>query len=95
MKNSLGDLSNHLFVFLENLNDDEILENEDLLKKEIKRAETASKVAKQIIEIGKLQVNTLKLMTENVMPQKELPELLIDRTKKADASPKLKIGRYA
>jgi len=52
MRNTLGDLNNHLFEQLERLNDDELI-GEDL-SREIKRANAISTVASQIISNGEL-----------------------------------------
>ncbi|MCO7125094.1 hypothetical protein NIE88_04810 [Sporolactobacillus shoreicorticis] len=52
MKNTLGDLNNHLFAELERLSD-ESLSNEEL-EVEMKRAKSIAGVATQIIANGQL-----------------------------------------
>lgn len=50
MKNTLGDLNNHLFAQLEKLSDDDL--SGDELDTEIRRSEAMAKVSEQIIKTG-------------------------------------------
>lgn len=52
VRNTLGDLNNHLFEQLERLNDEQC--NGEQLLEEIKRADAMSKIATQIISNGNL-----------------------------------------
>ncbi|MFJ5716565.1 hypothetical protein [Neobacillus sp. NPDC093127] len=52
MKNTLGDLNNHLFAQLERLSDEDVIG--EALTEEIKRAEAVSKIASQVIANGNL-----------------------------------------
>ncbi|WP_195238633.1 hypothetical protein [Romboutsia sp. 1001285H_161024_C4] len=71
MKNTLGDLNNHLFAQLERLSDEDVKGEE--LKEEIERARTVSLVAKQIVENASLVLESQKFATEYI---KETPKML-------------------
>lgn len=49
MKNKLADLNNYLFEELERLNDDEELQDENKLKRELERSKAITGVSQQII----------------------------------------------
>lgn len=59
MKNTLGDLNNHLFAQLERLGDEDILGDE--LEDEILRAKAVTDVAAKIIENANTILNAKKL----------------------------------
>lgn len=58
-KNKLTDLNNHLFEQLERLNDEDL--SEEQLAREIKRADAMSKLATQIVNNAKTQVDAAKI----------------------------------
>lgn len=58
MKNTLGDLNNHLFAQLERLGDEDIKGEE--LKEEMERAKSISIVAKQIIDNASIVLQAKK-----------------------------------
>ncbi len=60
MKNTLGDLNNHLFEQLERLNDDDLTDEE--LEREIRKSDAVVKVAEQIIQNGQLALRTMQHM---------------------------------
>lgn len=62
VRNTLGDLNNHLFEMMERLNDDEL--DDEQLEKELKRADGMTKVSQQILQNGELQFKTMKHMDE-------------------------------
>lgn len=75
MKNTLGDLNNHLFAQLEKINDDEL--SGDALDAEIKRTEAMAKISEQIIKTGELQFKAMQHMDEYGYERKKaVPEML-------------------
>lgn len=62
MKNTLGDLNNHLFAQLERLGDEDLTAEQ--LEQEINRAEAINSVAKQIISNGDLVLRGMKQQHE-------------------------------
>lgn len=76
MNNTLADLNNYLFETMERLTDDSLTSEQ--LDQEIKRAESMSKVASQIIQNGELAFKTMRHMDEygyNV-DRKNIPAML-------------------
>lgn len=72
MKNSLGDLNNHLFMQIERLNDEDLVGVD--LEEEILRAKAVSNVAKNIIDNAALMLDATKLgLNEGI---EELPKTL-------------------
>ena len=74
MKNTLGDLNNHLFAQLERLGDEE-LKGEDL-KEELERAKMISLVAIRIIDNGTLLLDAQKFIENSESADTKLPKLL-------------------
>lgn len=64
MKNNLNDLNNYLFEELERLNDDEELEKQDNLNKELKRAKAIAGVSTAIVNNAKLILDAKKYADE-------------------------------
>jgi hypothetical protein len=75
MKNTLGDLNNHLFAELERLNDEE-LQGEELTA-EISRAHAVQSVAGAIIANAKTVLNAQKFQDEKLSTG-EIPRMLSD-----------------
>ncbi|MGD6992150.1 hypothetical protein [Sutcliffiella horikoshii] len=74
MKNTLGDLNNHLFAQLERLGDEEI--NGDKLKEEIDRAKAVTSVAHQIISNGSLVLEAKKVAENSLNMERPVPKML-------------------
>jgi hypothetical protein len=60
MNNNLESLNNYLFEELERLNDDESLNSEELLDKELKRSKAITQVACQIVQNAKVVLEAKK-----------------------------------
>lgn len=74
MKNTLGDLNNHLFAQLERLNDEDLKGDE--LKEEITRAKAVTDVATKIIANGNLVLQGQKYMKDTYNAERNLPKIL-------------------
>lgn len=74
LKNTLSDLNNHLFEQLERLNDEELQGDE--LAEEIKRSKSIETVAKQIINNGRLVLDSQKFIDERLDVENNVPEML-------------------
>lgn len=74
MRNSLTDLNNHLFEQLERLNDEELKGEE--LKEEITRSKTIENVAKQIINNGRLVLDSQRFIDDRLNVDNDLPDML-------------------
>ena len=64
MKNTLGDLNNHLFAELERLSDEDL--NGDALKEEISRAKLVTNVAERIIDNANTILEAEKFKAETL-----------------------------
>ena len=75
MRNSLGDLSLHLFAQLERLGDESL--KGDALKEEIDRAKAVSKVAEQIVGTASVVLEAIKV-EDNLLADKppSMPKML-------------------
>ena len=71
MRNTLGDLNNHLFMQLERLNDEDL--KGDKLTEEIERSKAITNVAKEIIANANIVLQARKYTTEYLS---EVPKML-------------------
>lgn len=74
MKNTLGDLNNHLFAQLERLSDEEL--TGEKLVDEISRAKAVTSVASQIIANGTLVLEARKLADDRMNADITIPKML-------------------
>ena len=74
MKNTLGDLNNHLFAQLERISDESL--TGDALTKEIERATAVSSVASQIIQNGSLVLKAMKFADDKWDADSKVPKML-------------------
>ncbi|MDD7730969.1 MAG: hypothetical protein PT942_01680 [Eubacteriales bacterium] len=74
MRNTLGDLNNHLFAELERLGDEELTGEE--LDKEIRRAAAISSVSKNIIANANVILQATKFKAVEMMKSDEMPKML-------------------
>ncbi len=77
MRNTLGDLNNHLFEQLERLNDEEL--KGDSLKEEIMRAKAVTDIASKIIDNANTVLDAKKLQSETLgRSNVTMPKMLED-----------------
>lgn len=74
MRNTLGDLNNHLFAQLERLSDEDL--KGEQLAEEIDRAKAVTSVANQIISNGTLVLQAQKFYTEYKSKDLQKPKML-------------------
>lgn len=74
MRNTLGDLNNHLFAQLERLSDEDIKGEE--LREEVNRSKAIMGIAKTIIDNGNLVLESQKFIDEKFNDNGSLPKML-------------------
>jgi len=74
MKNTLGDLNNHLFAQLERLNDEDL--TGEKLAEEISKAKAVTSVASQIISTGSLVLEAKRLADDRMNADTTIPKML-------------------
>ena len=74
LRNTLGDLNNHLFAQLERLSDEDI--KGEKLMEEINRAEAVSTIAQQIISNGALALKAKQIASNSLDADMKIPKML-------------------
>lgn len=74
VRNTLGDLNNHLFAELERLNDEELTGEE--LEEEINRAKAMSVVATKVINNGELVLRAKMAFDDRMDADEKQPHML-------------------
>lgn len=74
MKNTLGDLNNHLFAQLERLGDEEL--TGEKLNEEMSRSKAIANVAQKIIENGQLVLDAKKIVHNAIDADATVPRML-------------------
>ena len=74
MKNTLGDLNNHLFAEIERLGDEDL--QGEALEAEIDRAKAVSSIASQIIANGHLVLKAQSFADDKGNAETKVPKML-------------------
>lgn len=74
MKNTLGDLNNHLFAEIERLGDESTVG--EALEEEIQRAKAITAISSQVIKNANLILDAAKFRDDKLSADDDLPELL-------------------
>lgn len=74
MRNTLGDLNNHLFAQLERLSDEDL--KGEALNEEINRARAVMGVATKIIDTGSLVLEAQRFIDDKMNADAKLPKML-------------------
>lgn len=74
MRNTLGDLNNHLFMQLERLSDEEL--SGEGLKEEVLRSRAITSVAKEIIANADIVLQVKKFSNEYMAEEDDMPRML-------------------
>ena len=76
MKNTLGDLNNHLFAQLEKIGCEDLVGEE--LEEELRRTEAMAKISEQIVKNEELQFKAMKHMDEYGYERKKMVPTMLE-----------------
>lgn len=74
LKNTLGDLNNHLFAVLERLNDEDL--KGESLQEEILRAKAVNEVASRIISNASVVLEAKRIQADSLNADTKIPKML-------------------
>ena len=77
MQNKMTDLKNHLFEQMENLLDKDVCKDKETTESEIGKTNAMIGLAGQIIEIGRLQVQAVKVANDCNVDYKDMSSMLL------------------
>lgn len=76
MQNKYLDLHNHLMAEMERLGDEDLLNSPEKIQNEVNRAKAMVEISSSITELGRMQIEALRVAGEYNYKKSEMPLLL-------------------